>query len=91
MTPAQELGMHLRDLREQRHMTQWQVAQRLSYTTAQFVSNWERGVSRPPYDVLGRLAVIYGVPAKSLVDLIFRAEEQALQLQKRQVLQEVRA
>lgn len=36
-------------------LSQWEVARALGYTSAQFVSNWERAVSGPPLDKLAML------------------------------------
>lgn len=86
MTPAQELGLHLKSLREKRAMTQWEVAQRLGYTTAQFVSNWERAVSVPASSRLPDLAKVLDVPAKDLIDRIFACREAELALERKAAL-----
>lgn len=43
-----KFGSWLRKLRVKAGKTQWEVADAQGYDSAQFVSNWERGVSLPP-------------------------------------------
>lgn len=54
-------------------LTQGEVAQVLGYSTPQFVSNWERGLSHPPIFVLRRLAELYNVPADAMFKEILKA------------------
>lgn len=50
-------------------LSQKDVADRLGYTTPQFISNWERGVSQPPINVLKKLGEMYKVSAEELFDV----------------------
>lgn len=63
----------LRELRVARGLTQKQISDKLGYTTSQFVSNWERGTAMPPAKSFPKLAKIYGVSTKKLID--FKVEE----------------
>lgn len=49
----------LKDMRENAGLSQADVAEALNYTTPQFISNWERGVSFPPIKVIPKLAKLY--------------------------------
>jgi ribosome-binding protein aMBF1 (putative translation factor) len=42
------VGKFIQRARENAGLTQKQIADGLGYTTAQFVSNWERGIAMPP-------------------------------------------
>jgi len=47
--------------REKRLLTQMDIARELKYTTAQFVSHWERGLSHPPedsFDLLSKMLLV---------------------------------
>lgn len=56
-----ELGELLRRSRERAELTQRQVSNELEYSSAQFISNFERGVTAPPLKRLVRLSELYGV------------------------------
>lgn len=50
-------------------LSQRDVADKLGYTTPQFISNWERGVSQPPINALKRLGEMYKVSADELFEV----------------------
>jgi transcriptional regulator with XRE-family HTH domain len=64
---AQKLAQFLKDKRIITGFSQKDVAQKLHYSTSQFISNWERGVSQPPLNTLRKLAEIYKID----VDVMF--------------------
>lgn len=66
-----KLAKCLKERRVAAGLSQWDVASALGYTTAQFISNWERDVSTPPRDTLPTLAVLYRMKLHQLADLIF--------------------
>lgn len=68
-----QLGAFLRESRMKAGLSQMQVAKKLGYTTAQFISNWERGVSEPPLKALKTLARIYSVSMDEIFQLILRS------------------
>lgn len=80
------VGKFLRDKRVKAGLTQWDVAHHLSYSTAQFISNWERGVSLPPTDSLPRLAKLLQVPGREIIDVMHNYQEQMLKLSRKQLL-----
>lgn len=47
-------------------LSQRDVSDKLGYSTPQFISNWERGISCPPIGSLKKLGKIYGVSADDL-------------------------
>ena len=51
----------LKRMRTKAGFTQAYVAKLLGYTSPQFVSNWERGMSMPPIETIRNLESIYGV------------------------------
>jgi len=77
------VGTFIQKRRERAEKTQWEVAHAMGYTTAQFVSNWERGVSLPPMDALPKLAQYLDIPAKDFQDTMLKYEEEMLKQHKR--------
>lgn len=57
-----ELATYLRQKRKDAELSQGAVAKKLGYSSPQFVSNWERGLSDPPIATLRKLAFIFRVP-----------------------------
>lgn len=53
-----DIGKNIRDLRQQKHLTQEELAERL-FVTRQTVSNYENGRTRPDVDQILRLAEIF--------------------------------
>lgn len=68
------LGDFLKEKRERAGLSQKTVSNKLGYSTAQFVSNWERGISHPPVTALKKIAHLYGITAE---DLFEKLKEQA--------------
>lgn len=60
------LAKKLRTARERNGLTQSDVAKEMGYSTAQFVSNWERALSYPPPKVIPRLAKMYGLKQSTI-------------------------
>ncbi len=63
-----ELGIRLRELRLKHGLTQLQVARRLGLSKA-VVSSYEAASRRPSYEVLIKLARLYGVSTDYLLGL----------------------
>lgn len=61
------LGGFIKKTRMAKGLSQSELAQILGYTSPQFISDWERGVSSPPVKRLHDLAHVLGVK----VDLLF--------------------
>jgi transcriptional regulator with XRE-family HTH domain len=64
-----QLNDYLRDARLKANLSQKFVADELSYTTAQFISNWERGLSLPPVNVLKKIAALYKISDEELFEV----------------------
>ncbi len=76
-----ELGNLIRDFRQKSGMSQLQLAHRLGYDSPQFVSLFERGVSKVPFNILGKLIVVLGIPEKKIVKSIIQAHETEIKKQ----------
>lgn len=50
-------------------LSQKKLANKLGYSCAQFVSNWERGISSPPLSRLSEISKIIKIPPKKLQSL----------------------
>lgn len=71
MKPLKDL---LKDARAEAGYTQKQIADKFGYDSAQFVSNWERGVSSPPLKTLKKLAALYHIDATVLFETVLDQE-----------------
>jgi transcriptional regulator with XRE-family HTH domain len=80
------VGRFLKAGRERSGLTQQDLAARLSYTSAQFISNWERGLSLPPLDVLPKIATILRLSPRELIDTLYEYQDELLKLQKKHLL-----
>ncbi|MBX7231593.1 MAG: helix-turn-helix domain-containing protein [Bdellovibrionales bacterium] len=72
------LGQYLREKRESAGFTQAQIAQRLGYSSPQFVSNFERGLCSPPLKNLKVLVKLYHVDAGEVIRLILDEQKSVL-------------
>jgi transcriptional regulator with XRE-family HTH domain len=72
-TPAKTLGALLRRLRDEREMTQKQVARNLGISQSA-LSAWESGQTLPPRPQMERIATVYGVPVETLATFFEKAE-----------------
>lgn len=76
------LGRFFCQKRQDARLTQRDVANKLGYTSPQFISNWERGLSQPPYDVLPEIANLYAIPPQDIIDIMAKYQEKVLARQK---------
>lgn len=51
-------------------LSQNEVAEALGYSTNQFISNWDRSISTPPYKACKILSKLYKVPLNEFVDIL---------------------
>jgi transcriptional regulator with XRE-family HTH domain len=63
------IGTYIRLKRAEKRLTQDEVATLLGYDQKQNVSNWERGVSHPPFKVLSTLCRVLDLDKEVLVKL----------------------
>jgi len=73
--PYTELGSTLCSARLAANLTQKTVSDKLGYSSAQFISNFERGIAAPPAAKLKTLAKMYGLSTGPIADLYANAEK----------------
>lgn len=73
MKKAEALSEFLKEKRIHSGLSQKDVADRLGYSSAQFISNWERGLSSPPMHTLRKLAEMYSVNVDEMFDVILES------------------
>ena len=71
-------GKFLKQARTSQGLSQKDVANKLGYKSAQFISNWERGVSYPPISVLQKLADIFRIPVESVYNAVLEQHIQEM-------------
>lgn len=64
-----DLATYLKKSRESVGLSQTVVSSKLGYSSPQFVSNWERGLSHPPIKSLKKIAKLYKLRDKELFDI----------------------
>lgn len=77
---SKELGNILKKHRTAAGLTQNQIAQKFGYKSPQFVSNWERGMSQPPLEVLFQLCTMLKIPKDVIKELIIKETVQHLEM-----------
>ena len=75
------VGSKLKEWRENANLSQAETAKQLEYSSPQFISNWERGISLPPLEVLPKLMKLYGISADALTKIMYEYQEQQLAYQ----------
>jgi transcriptional regulator with XRE-family HTH domain len=75
-----KLAQFLKEKRSQSGLSQKDVATKLGYSTSQFISNWERGISQPPIHTLRTLAQMYTVGAEQMFQVLL--ENTMIQVQE---------
>lgn len=85
MKQVKALSEFLKEKRTQASLSQKDVADKLGYSSAQFISNWERGLSSPPMHTLKKLAEMYNVNIDEMFDVILEStlEQVRVDLQKK--------
>lgn len=73
-----ELGKLVRDYRIKKDFTQHDLAEFLGYETTQFVSLFERGLSKIPLATLGKLISILGIPEQKVIAILMKAYKETL-------------
>ncbi len=72
------VGEYLREMRDVSHYTQREVADILNYSSAQFISNFERGITLPPLNRLKTLVKLYKLDVNRLMNLILEDERKRM-------------
>lgn len=73
-----KLGDFLRETRESASLTQADVSQKLGYTSPQFISNIERGISVIPLKTLAKMVNLYRVNPETVVRIILESQRKLL-------------
>jgi transcriptional regulator with XRE-family HTH domain len=76
-----QLASFLKEKRVTAGLTQSQVAEKLGYSSPQFISNWERGLASPPVFILRDLTKMYKVSADEMFKLLMSEMERDLHRQ----------
>lgn len=75
---SNRLGLFLKSKREEKGLTQSEVARTLGYGSPQFISNIERGISSVPMKSLRLMIDLYGVSADEIVEILLEEKKQQL-------------
>lgn len=75
------ISQFFREKRTSAEMTQFEAAKNLGHSTAQYISNLERGLCEPSLDMALKLCDMYDVPKRELYDLLLEVYE--VELKKR--------
>lgn len=57
-----------KEKREKAGLSQLEVAEALGYSSAQFVSNWERDLCQPPLEKLGKLSQLLNLSRSEVIE-----------------------
>lgn len=71
----------IRTSRQTSGLSQKQLADELGYTSSQFISNWERGISSPPLDKLEEICNLLKITPKQIIEAIMLETETNLRRQ----------
>lgn len=82
------VGLFLQKQRIASGLKQREVAAELGWSTAQFLSNIERGVAFPPDEAIPLLSKLYKVAISKIIDAIVKAKEAEIAAWKKSVMQQ---
>ena len=83
MKKPYEIGNRIRRFREDRKLTQIQLAEKLGVSNSR-VSNWEQGINRPDADILADICKALKVSPSELLDVHLTTDD--LSEQERKVI-----
>ncbi|HEY1078852.1 MAG TPA: helix-turn-helix transcriptional regulator [Bdellovibrio sp.] len=89
MTKNANFAKYLKQKRENAGLSQKQVSEKLGYTTPQFISNWERGISTPPMKTVKKLASMYSISVDEIFNLLLQETLQQVTLDFKQKLKKI--
>jgi transcriptional regulator with XRE-family HTH domain len=72
--PFEEFGNFLAENREKAGLTQRAVSLALGYSSAQFISNFERGIVTPPLKKMKILIKLYGLDVADVIERLIAIE-----------------
>lgn len=67
-------------------LSQREVANALGYSTPQFISNWERGISNPPISIVKELAKLYKITPEEIIKKLEEIEIYQLRIKYKKLL-----
>jgi len=73
-----KLGQYLKNTREKSRLTQSDVSEKLGYTSPQFISNIERGISVAPLKTLSKMMSLYKSNPEPVVKIILESQRKLL-------------
>lgn len=82
------IGNYIRKCREKSGLSQGDVADALGYSTAQFISNWERGLASPPLTTLPRLQKLIGIKVNTFINLYVAETRRMIRQEMRRHVEE---
>lgn len=74
-----EIANLIKKHRKQVGIKQKEVSAQLGYTSAQFVSNWERGISWPPLKDVNKVCAILKIKPAKLKSLMIKARREEIE------------
>jgi transcriptional regulator with XRE-family HTH domain len=72
MAAGSRFSKYLKQSRVNAGLSQKQVSEKLGYSSSQFISNWERGLSAPPAKAVKKLAELYSVSIEEFCNLLLQ-------------------
>jgi len=79
-------GQKLRKLRQEKGITQQQLAERLGYVTNSYISDVEKGAFIPSREKLKKIAKAFGVSFKELDDLLLESRLEQLGIKEPELI-----
>src|SRR5690349_609440 len=73
-----KLGSWLKEKREAAEFTQHEVARKLGYTSPQFISNMERGITATPMRALAKFIKLYKASPEPVLEIILSMQKELL-------------
>jgi len=81
------LGVALKTWREASGFSQREVADALGYSTPQFISNWERGISAPAFDVMPALGKLFERKPEEVIAVVEACQDELRQAEMAYILE----
>lgn len=76
------IGKLLREARAKVGLSQVYIARQLGYSSPQFISNWERGISLPPLNNLTKLVSLLEIVPDELIEAMESYQEAVMKLHR---------
>lgn len=73
----ENIGDFLKSKRVKKNLSQIEVAKILD-CKSQFISNWERGLCRPPWGYMKTIVRLYNVPEREIMTLLMSEHEKVV-------------